>query len=53
MAHGYPDYTYFSYPLSVFAGGTGTTSLTLHGVLIGQGTATINVTAAGTDYEVP
>lgn len=52
MAHGYPDYTYFSYPLSVFAGGTGTTSLTLHGVLIGQGTATINVTAAGTDYEV-
>jgi hypothetical protein len=52
MAHGYPDYTYFSYPLSVFAGGTGTTSLTLHGVLIGQGTATVNVTAAGTDYEV-
>lgn len=51
MARGYPDYTYFQFPLGVNAGGTGATSLTLHGVLLGQGTSGIVATAAGTAYE--
>lgn len=52
MPRGYPDYTYFQFPLGVAAGGTGTISLTQHGVLIGNGQSTINVTAAGNPLDV-
>lgn len=38
--------------LPVNEGGTGDATLTLHGVLIGEGTNPVNVTAAGTDGQV-
>ena len=52
MAKGYPDYRYFSFPVSVSEGGTGTGTLTLYGVLLGNGTSQITPTAAGNPYEV-
>ena len=39
-------------PVSVATGGTGDASLTAHGVLIGEGTSAVNVTAAGTAGQV-
>jgi hypothetical protein len=39
-------------PVTVPHGGTGDTTLTDHGVLIGQGTAAVAVTAAATDGEI-
>lgn len=41
-----------STPVSVSNGGTGDTSLTAHGVLIGEGTSAVNVTTAGTNGQV-
>lgn len=41
--------TTFFNPLQIQNGGTGRTILTLHGVLIGEGSRPINVTAAGTN----
>ena len=51
MARGYPDYRYFSFPVSVNEGGTGATSFTLNGVLVGNATSAFLVTAAGAAYE--
>ena len=51
MAKGYPDYRYFSFPVSVNEGGTGATSFTLNGVLVGNATSAFLVTAAGAAYE--
>lgn len=42
----------FSAPVTVPGGGTGDTSLTDHGVMLGQGTDPVVVTAAGADGEV-
>lgn len=42
----------FSAPVTVPGGGTGDTTLTNHGVLIGQGVSAVAVTAAGTDGQV-
>lgn len=39
-------------PVTVAHGGTGDTSLTAHGVLIGEGTSAVNVTTAGTNGQV-
>ena len=39
-------------PLVVSSGGTGDTTLTAHGVLIGEGTSPVQVTAAGTNGQV-
>ncbi|MBS0625618.1 MAG: hypothetical protein JSS32_06175, partial [Verrucomicrobia bacterium] len=39
-------------PLSVTSGGTGRTVLTTSGVLLGEGSNNVNVTAAGTDGQV-
>jgi len=47
MARGYPDYRYFSFPVSVAEGGTGVGTLTLNGVLLGNATSQILATAAG------
>ena len=52
MSRGYPDYRYFSFPVSVAEGGTGVGSLTLYGVLLGNGTSQIIASAAGNPYEV-
>jgi hypothetical protein len=52
MPRGYPDYTYFQVPRGVAAGGTGLISVTQHGVLIGNGASTLNVTAAGNPLDV-
>jgi len=52
MARGYPDYRYFSFPVSVSEGGTGVGTLTLYGVLLGNGTSQIIPSAAGNPYEV-
>jgi hypothetical protein len=52
MAKGYPDYRYFSFPVAVNEGGTGATSFTLNGVLIGNATSAFLVTAAGAANEV-
>lgn len=38
--------------VTVAQGGTGTTTLTAHGVVIGNGTSAVNVTAAGTSGQV-
>src|SRR5271170_472708 len=38
--------------VGVTNGGTGDASLTAHGVLIGEGTSPVNVTAAGTNGQV-
>ena len=51
MAKGYPDYTYFQFPLGVNSGGTGAQTLTNHGVLLGQGTNAIIATAVGSPYQ--
>jgi hypothetical protein len=52
MARGYPDYRYFSFPVSVNEGGTGATSFTFNGVLLGNATSAFLVTAAGAADEV-
>lgn len=39
-------------PLSVTSGGTGATTLTAHGVLLGEGTAAVGATAAGATESV-
>lgn len=41
-----------SVPVTVSNGGTGDTTLTAHGVLVGEGTSAVNVTAAGTNGQV-
>jgi trimeric autotransporter adhesin len=41
-----------STPVTVANGGTGDTTLTAHGVLLGEGTSPINQTAAGTNGQV-
>jgi hypothetical protein len=51
MARGYPDYRYFSFPVSVSEGGTGAGSFTLNGVLLGNATSAFLVTAAGAAYQ--
>ena len=45
------NYSLFN-PLQVSNGGTGRTLLTLYGVLLGEGTNNVNVTAAGTNGQV-
>ena len=52
MARGYPDYRYFSFPVSVNEGGSGVSALTLNGVLIGNATSPLKVSAAGAADEV-
>jgi len=52
MARGYPDYRYFSFPVAVNEGGTGGTSFTLYGVLLGNSSGALGVSAAGNPYEV-
>lgn len=52
MSKGYPDYRDFSFPVSVSEGGTGVGTLTLYGVLLGNGTSQIIACAAGNPYEV-
>jgi len=52
VARGYPDYRYFSFPVSVAEGGTGVGTLTLYGVLLGNGTSQVIASAAGNPYEV-
>jgi hypothetical protein len=52
MSHGARDYYFWDMPISVPNGGTGCTSLTLNGVLIGQGGNGIFVTTAGTANQV-
>ena len=39
-------------PVGVPDGGTGVSSMTTHGVVIGEGTAAVHVTAAGTDGQL-
>ncbi|WP_175692952.1 hypothetical protein [Burkholderia ambifaria] len=39
-------------PLSVAQGGTGRTTLTAHGVVLGNGPSTVNITSAGTTGQV-
>ena len=47
------DPTFQNLPtITVPSGGTGTTTLTNHGVLIGQGTSAVNVSSAGTAGQV-
>ena len=52
MAKGYPDYRYFSFPVSVNEGGTGVSSLTLFGVVLGNATSPLLVSAAGAADQV-
>ena len=52
MARGYPDYRYFSFPVSVAEGGTGVGTLTLNGVLLGNATSQILATVAGAADQV-
>ena len=52
MASGYPDYQAFEIPVLVPSGGTGHSSLTTNGVLLGADTAPVTVTAAGAANEV-
>ncbi len=47
MASGFPDYVAFEVPVTVPSGGTGASSWTLNGVLIGNGANALKVTAAG------
>ncbi len=42
----------FAIPLSVGSGGTGQTLLTTYGILIGEGSNNVNVTAAGTNGQM-
>ena len=42
----------FSVPVTVPGGGTGLTSATAHGVLVGEGTSAMHVTTAGTNGQV-
>ena len=52
MPGGFPDYQAFEIPVLVPSGGTGHSSLTTNGVLLGAGTAPVTVTAAGAANEV-
>jgi len=52
VARGYPDYRYFSFPVSASEGGTGVGTLTLYGVLLGNASSPVQVSAAGSPYEV-
>ncbi len=47
-----PSKMTFPYPLPVFDGSLGRTVLTLFGVLLGEGSLPVHVTAAGTDGQV-
>lgn len=52
MARGYPDYRYFSFPVAASEGGTGLGTLTQYGVLFGNASSPLVVSAAGNPYEV-
>jgi len=52
MPSGFPDYQAFEIPVLVPSGGTGHTSLTVNGVLLGAGTAPVTVAAAGAPHTV-
>ena len=52
MAHGYPDYTFFSAPVNVAGGGTGLGTVPVGALLIGNGTFTMNTTSVGSADQV-
>jgi hypothetical protein len=52
MPHGYADYFYWAQPMAVQGGGTGNSTFTDNGVLIGHGTNAITSTAAGSANQV-
>ena len=52
MPTGFPDYQAFEIPVLVISGGTGATSFTSNGVIIGKGSSPLVATAAGSAYQV-
>jgi hypothetical protein len=52
VARGFPDYFFFLLPMGVNDGGTGATSFTANGVLLGNGANIIQATGAGSADQV-
>ena len=52
MSTGFPDYQAFEIPVLVVSGGTGATSFTSNGVIIGKGSSPLVATAAGAADQV-
>lgn len=52
MPTGFPDYQAFEIPVLVVSGGTGATSFTSNGVIIGKGSSPLVATAAGAADQV-
>lgn len=52
MAHGYPDYTFFAYPVNVPAGGTGLTTVPIGALIVGNGIGNMTPTSVGSADQV-